>query len=78
MAKVKIILEKGETDRDAEDALLKAITSHNTGEAHVEGFDDPAMNDVTNKMEELHKKMYQEMLEEINEALDSEYRNGHE
>lgn len=78
MAKVKIILEKGETERDAEDALLKAITSHNTGEVHVEGFDDPAMNDVTNKMEELHKKMYQEMLEEINEALDSEYRNGHE
>jgi hypothetical protein len=79
MAKIKIILEKGETEREAEDALLKAITSHNSGEVHTEGFDDPAMNDVTNRMEEIHNKIYQEMLEEINEALDSEYRrNGNQ
>ena len=78
MAKIKIILEKGETEREAEESLLKAITSHNSGEVHTEGFDDQAMNDVTMTMEQLHEKMYQEMLEEINDALDSEYRNGHE
>jgi hypothetical protein len=74
MAKIKIILEKGETEREAEDSLLKAITAHNSGEIHIEGFEDPAMNDVVNKMEEVHNKIYQEMLDEISEALDTEYR----
>ncbi len=73
MAKVKILLEKGETEREAEDSLLKAITSHNNGEVHTDGFADPAMNDVVAKMQDIHNKMYQEMIQEICDALDSEY-----
>lgn len=78
MAKVKIILDSGESIQEAEDSLVKAITSHDRGEAHTDGFEDPAMQSVVNRMEEIHKKLYQEMLAEINEALDKEYsKNGY-
>lgn len=78
MAKVKIILDSGETIQEAEDSLIKAITSQDRGEAHTESFDDPAMQSVVNKMEEIHKKIYQEMLADINEALDKDYsKNGY-
>lgn len=75
MAKVKIFLESGETVQDAEEALLKAMDHHNSGEVHSSHkFQDPAMVDVTEKMERLHQKIYQEMLAEIFDALDQDYR----
>jgi hypothetical protein len=74
MAKVKIFLEPGETERDAEDSLLKAINHHNSGDAHSEsGFQDPAMQDVANKLVNAHSKIYHDMLQEIFEVLDKEY-----
>lgn len=78
MAKVKIILDSGESVQEAEDSLVKAITSHDRGEAHTDSFDDPAMHATVNRMEETHKKIYQEMMQEIFEALDKEYsKNGY-
>lgn len=78
MAKIKIFFEKGETERDAEDSLLKAMEFHNNGDAHAQEFQDPAMTSVAHRMEELHQKMYQEMLMEIFEALDQEYSDGNQ
>lgn len=78
MAKVKIILDSGETIQEAEDSLVKAIISQDQGQAHTEGFEDPAMQSTVNRMEEVHKKIYQEMLTEIFEELDKEYsKNGY-
>lgn len=77
--KVKIFLEGNETIQDAEEALSKALEFHKLGEVHVnESFEDPAMEDVENRLEVLFNKMYQEMLQEVSEALDEEYQNGYE
>lgn len=74
MAKVKIFLEKGETLADADNALFKALNHHASGDVHLrESFDDPAMVDAANRMEELFKKQYKEMIDEIIATLESEY-----
>lgn len=74
MAKVKIELEKGETELDAHIALSKALDLHNSGGAHVtESFEDPAMVDTSHRMEDIHKVIYGEMIQEINSELDKEY-----
>lgn len=74
MAKVKIFLDEGETLQDAEDSLLKAMVHHNSGEIHSShSFQDPAMVQVANKMEDVGAKIYQEMLAEIFETLDKDY-----
>ncbi len=77
MPKIKVLLEKGETVFEAENLLLKALSSHTTGELHEEDrFEDPAMQDLVIRLEEEHSKMFKDMLSEIQEALDSEYQNG--
>lgn len=74
MANIKIILEDGETELDAHVALEKAINFHNSGEVHLtESFDDPAMIDLSQKMEDIHKNIYTDMIREINDELDKEY-----
>ena len=74
MAKVKIILEKGESPSDADAMLLKALQLHSTGDVHIdESFDDPAMIDAAAHLERIHKQIYSEMLEEINDVIDAEY-----
>lgn len=74
MAKVKIFLEDGETLRDAEDSLVKAISHHSSGDVHSnQTFQDPAMEAIADKMISIHSKIYQEMLQEIFEVLDQEY-----
>lgn len=73
MAKVKIFLEPGEDLRSAEDTLFKALNHHNSGDAHVETFQDPAMDAVADRMVDLHNKIYNEMLQEIFDTLDKEH-----
>jgi hypothetical protein len=74
MAKVSIVLDKDESSLEAENQLLKALNYHASGDAHSkETFHDPAMIDVSMKMEKLHKDMYEEMVDEICELLDEEY-----
>jgi hypothetical protein len=79
MAKVKIVLEPGETERDADEAIQKALEFHTSGEAHDgEAFDDPAMVHMAQRLEEIHSRIYTEMVREISDALDEEYSHGSE
>lgn len=72
--KVKIILEKHETMEEAEETLYKALDLHRTGDIHLqESFDDPAMIDVSQRMEKIYEDIYKEMMEEITDALDEDY-----
>lgn len=74
MAKVKIFLDKDENIHDVENDLLKALGHHSSGEIHdLESFEDPAMVDVSNKMEREHSKMFQDMINEIFLTLDEDY-----
>lgn len=77
MARVKILLEPGESALDADHALHKALEHHASGDAHVEhGFGDPAMVDLSQRADQAHAKMYNEMIREITELLDEEYSDG--
>jgi|APLow6443716910_1056828.scaffolds.fasta_scaffold387033_2 hypothetical protein len=79
MAKVKILLEKGETELDADQALQKALEFHSSGDAHdEETFEDPAMVHMSGRMEEIGQKIYAEMVREIQDVLDKEYSHGGE
>lgn len=79
MAKVKIILEKGEDQLDADYALQKALELHTSGNIHQgELFDDPAMVHAAQRMEEIHARIYNEMIREINEVLDQEFSDGNQ
>lgn len=74
MAKVKILLEPGESQLDAECALQKALEYHSSGSSHdEEAFDDPAMVDLSQRLENDHAKMYSEMMREILDVIDGEY-----
>ena len=74
MATIKVILEKGEQEHEAEEKLYKALELHRNGNLHKEDYHDPAMVDLTNKINDLHKKELTSLLEEISELLDSEYQ----
>jgi hypothetical protein len=73
MAKVKIILEKGEQLHKVESDLLKALTSQAQGDLSSEEFTDPAMIDVANTLEQKHKQIYSDMINEICDTLDGDY-----
>ena len=73
MAKVKILLEKDESELDAQIAIQKALDIHTKGDTHKESFEDPAMVHTIQYMEELHEKTYKAMMQEIMEELDEEY-----
>lgn len=74
MAKVKIILEDGESELDADLALLKALNLHASGDIHLtESFDDPAMIDAQDRMIKIHEDMYKDMMDEIFNVIDDEY-----
>lgn len=78
MAKVKILLEPGENELDADAAIQKALEFHSSGEAHSEeAFDDHAMVHMAQRLEQTHDKIYAEMIREIQEELDKEYSSGH-
>jgi len=79
MAKVKILLEPGETQLDADHALQKALELHSSGDIHQEdAFGDPAMHDLSQRLDHEHTKMYANMIREIIDALDAEYTDGHQ
>lgn len=78
MAKIKIFLEDNETIEEAQDNLYKALDSKVSGESHASDlFDDPAAQDLANKLENLHKEMYDKLLLDVFEALDQEYSDGY-
>jgi len=74
MAKLKILLDKGETLQEAEDLIFKALNHHASGDVHSSHqFQDPAMAAVAERFEETFKKINQDMINEINETLDKDY-----
>ena len=74
MARVKILLDKNETLDEVDSLLLKAMDLHTSGDVHDdEMFEDPAMADVNQRMNDIQKRIYDEMIEEIIMELDSEY-----
>lgn len=75
MPQVKILLEPGETQEQAEEILLKAL-KHKQSLDPEESFGDPAMTDMSHKLFKAHADMYPDMIAEINEALDAEYLDG--
>lgn len=77
MAKVKIFVGKNETVEDVEDSLVKAFNFHASGDVHdADSFEDPAMNDLALKLQNMHQAMYEEAIKEICEVLDQDYSNG--
>ena len=77
MARIKIILKNGETREEVEEQLLKALNLHKSGDIHdSEKFEDPAMDDLENKIAKLHELMFQEMLNEVVAEIDREYSDG--
>lgn len=77
MPRVKILLEPGETELDADNALQKALEHQSSGGAHDdEAFDDPAMVDLSQRLEQDHSKMYSAMMREILEVIDEEFTDG--
>jgi len=72
--KVKIQLNKNQTIEDAEELLFKALDLHRSGDIHLlESFDDPAMIDVSQRMEKIYEDIYKDMMDEIIEALGDDY-----
>lgn len=79
MARVKILLESGETELDADQALQKALDHHTGGGAHdEEAFDDPAMVHMAERLEDAHNRIYNDMIREISGVLDEGYSHGGE
>lgn len=77
MARVKILLEPGETELDAAHDLQKAFEFQSSGQAHDdESFDDPAMVDLAQRLEQEHSRMYAGMMREILDVIDGEYSDG--
>lgn len=77
MPRVKILLDPGETEIEAAEAIQKAFEFQSSGQAHdEEAFDDPAMVDLANRLEQDHAKMYAAMMREILEVVDAEYSDG--
>lgn len=78
MAKVKIYLDKDENLEKVESDLYKAMGHHASGAVHdSESFKDPAMKDVAEHLEELHSEMYKNMLREIIQALEDDFRRDY-
>ncbi len=77
MAQVKILLEPGETELDADSSLQKALDFHSSGDAHLDdAFNDPAMAHLMKRLDSEHSQMYSDMIQEILEVLDQEYSDG--
>jgi hypothetical protein len=72
MATIKIILDPHETEEEAQELLLKALTANDNGDAHVEAFHQPAAREVFEQMERKHDEMWREMMEEIFLVLEEE------
>jgi hypothetical protein len=73
MPNVKIELNKGETPEEAEELLLKAFNAQRDGSLHDGKFHDPAMEDLSLRLIQMHDEEQQKMLQEIIEELEKEY-----
>lgn len=70
--KVDIDRPKGMSREEAEELLYKALSVSRDGNAHQEGFKDPAMQSVADLMNKLHKRTIDALLDEIFSEIDKE------
>jgi vacuolar-type H+-ATPase subunit E/Vma4 len=78
MAKVKIYLDKNETQEDAEMQLRKDLDFHDNGDIHErQDYVDPAMQHLMDKLEALHQDMYEELIQEVIREIEKEYEDGY-
>lgn len=75
MANVKIGLKKGETPDQAEELIFKAFSAQRDGSIHREEFHDPAMRDLLSRMVKLHEDQFQDLINEVGDILESEYKD---
>lgn len=69
MAKVKIILNKGESILKVNNDLRKALEYQEKGDAHKEAFEDPAIKDLYERLLKSHQEMFEKMLQEVAKIL---------
>ena len=74
MAKLKVFLEKNETIEDAKELIKKALNGPHSHES--EDYEDLAMEELFNTITREYEVMHENMVREINEALDSEFEDG--
>lgn len=75
MGKVKIFVDRNETVEGVEDSLLKAMEHHASGDVHEnDDFPDPAMVDVKDRMMIAHEIIYRNILKEVFEALEEDFK----
>lgn len=72
MPTVKIFLSPNETEEDAKEALIKALTQAQVKSEHVNDFHQPAAQDVLAKLVITHDKMFKKLIKEISEVIDEE------
>lgn len=63
--RVKIHLDKGQSQEAAEEQLLKAIGAQHSGEAHSHPFPDEGTNHVAEQVQEKHARMMESLQAEI-------------
>jgi hypothetical protein len=78
MPELKVLLADGETPEAAEEFIFKAFSAQRDGSIHQEEFHDPAMRDVLVRLQLMHEKQFQAMMNEIGQILDSEYQDNGE
>lgn len=75
MARVKIFLEDDETIEEAEESLLKALSSQSNGDAHANDvFEDPAMVEASKFMEKKFEKLWDSLLKDVEKLIDKEIK----
>ncbi len=72
MATVKFILEASESEEEAKEMLLKALSLQASGDVHTEAFAQPGVEAVVKRMEADHAAMWKAMLAEIEAVIEGE------
>ena len=72
--KVKIQVDKGQTQEEAEELLYKALDSHRKGAQHSEDFQDPVMDQLFAEMKENYGDIYDDMMQAIFAELEKEHK----
>lgn len=70
MAKIQIHLEPNENLEDTKELLIKALKAGSNGASHTEEmWSDPALQLIEEKLTRIQRKLYDEMINEIEEVL---------
>ena len=69
---VKILLEAGETEADAQEMLAKAMGAQRSGDTHQEEFHQALARQVTTKMQRAHQDTLKQIFKEIRVLIGKE------